>query len=231
MPEEWLRQFRHRTEAKHLERLEGDLALLNELVVVGFTGKHWDSFEAVLIRYGFQVLKSWLITGLIYQRVTEKGFGRFLTRIRRDRLPSPEDAEEIASDTLVESIPHFKNDVLIPGLWKPEGGASLRTYFIGQCLMRIPKAMGRWSRNLPEELPLDPADVTLRQTYIPFGTPEEMLGLKIRLLEAKEEISQPTLEIAYLKFVEGWSHAEIAEILGVTIGAIESRLYRMRRAG
>lgn len=230
VPEEWLLPFRHRKEAEELERLSGDIELLNDLVVVGFRGKRWDYLETVLIRYGFQVLKSWLITGLIFQRVSEKGFGLYLSRIRRDRIPSPEDAEEIASDTLVESIPRFRDEVLRPGLWQPELGASLKTYFIGQCLMRVPKAMGRWSRRVSEEIVVDPSGVDFATSPSFLNSPEEYLAFKIKLEEAKQAAPPKTLAIAYLRIVEGCSHSEIAEVLGVTIGAIESRLYRLEHA-
>jgi RNA polymerase sigma factor (sigma-70 family) len=225
-----LEVFHGSPEARHLDRLAADLEVVNDLVADGFTGKRWNIFESALIRYGFQVLKSWLITGVIFQKIVQKGFGLYATRIPRDRLPSPEEAEEIANDALVESIASFKNEVLRPGYWRPELGASLKTYFVGQCLMRIPKALARWSRNAGREVATDPTDALFSLACSPHNDPSESLLLRMRFEDARSQIDEITRHIAYFKYFEGWSHSEIAEMLNITVGAVESRLYRLHHS-
>jgi hypothetical protein len=82
---------------------------------------------------------------LIFQRVRERGYGG---------LPDPPDGAhddpdtvaELAQETVAKALRHFHDDVLVPGKWDSRRGATLRTYFIGQCLIRFANIYRRWWR-------------------------------------------------------------------------------------
>lgn len=63
------------------------------------------------------------------------------------------------------------------------------------------------------------------------GDPEAMgenLVLQDRLRQALADISPGQRQVVVLKDVEGWSHREIADALGITVSATKVRLHRAR---
>lgn len=101
-----------------------------------------------LARYGLAVIGAWLRRGAMRVKCAEK-------RIQATDLPTwaredPMTVGSVACETVADAIIRFRDDVLIPGVWDATKGASLRTFFIGQCMRRYPNAYQRWSRH---ELP------------------------------------------------------------------------------
>ncbi|MBB5167641.1 hypothetical protein [Mycobacterium sp. AZCC_0083] len=96
----------------------------------------------MLARYGHAIVAGWLTRRTIEARCREK-------RLRH--VPSLEevdlgisDVDEIADETVAEALSYFRDRVLIPSKWNPRRGASLRTFFVGQCLIRFVAVMNRW---------------------------------------------------------------------------------------
>lgn len=77
--------------------------------------------------------------------------------------------------------------------------------------------------------PIDEIRVDLRDGAM---TPEqwgEAADLRPRLLAALRDLPMGTRTVVVLKDVKGWSHAEIAEALDITVTAAKVRLHRGRR--
>lgn len=77
--------------------------------------------------------------------------------------------------------------------------------------------------------PIDEIRVDLRDRAT---TPEqwgEAADLRPRLLAALRDLPMGTRTVVVLKDVRGWSHAEIAEALDITVTAAKVRLHRGRR--
>ena len=124
-----------------MSRLRADAELLGRLNTDGFRGPGWGRFVDVLVEYGCAVLTAWTATGAIYGHVARQA------RIRLEEPPveiTPEDAEDLAAETVADALGRFRDRVLAVGRWDPRRGASLATYWIGYCILRFPDVYRRW---------------------------------------------------------------------------------------
>ena len=222
LPSAWLVEFDGRS-SEVLDRLLEDSRLLHALSKQGFEGQSWDRFKDALARYGLQVLRSWLRTAVIFTRCRERG----LPTERPVRLTG-EQVEELAALTVAEAIVTFRDKVLRTDSWDPKRGASLRTFFIGQCLLRYPRIYKKWLR--------DEQSWSLRDEFesLPIEDPSpspEALA-ETRLLLARTIAAEPrVLKVAQILFLVavGYDQAEVGRRLGMSLSSIESLLYRHRR--
>jgi DNA-directed RNA polymerase specialized sigma24 family protein len=129
--------------------LEADAEIVRRLAEDDFalTSPTWTKLAEVLIEYGYSVLKGWLIAGEIYEQAAKLGQGgvRGLPRIPRDLRLRVDDAHDVAASLLEAAIQRFRQ-TLREGRWQPDQKASLRTFFVGRCLMELPDAYQRWQR-------------------------------------------------------------------------------------
>lgn len=121
-------------ELERLRRLQADEELLLALQLEQFTGRLWERFSRELTRYGLGVLRAWIRHGTIYGKAkTLTGYG--LGRI--EGWPDDQTIDDIATDTVVAALNYFRDKVLKTHRWQSSGGASLGTFFIGQCLYQF----------------------------------------------------------------------------------------------
>jgi hypothetical protein len=135
--------------ARRLQLLAADRALVDSLMLQGYAGPEWIRFTRALAEYGYPVMRAWVFTGAIFLRCAEKGIGRLP---RTNTTFDGTDAAEIAGETVAEAIKHFRDRVLIPGRWDMTRGASLNTFFVGQCILRFPNVYRRWYREGRDQL-------------------------------------------------------------------------------
>jgi DNA-directed RNA polymerase specialized sigma24 family protein len=153
-----------------------------------------------------------------------------------ERRPDREDAEQIADDMVAHAIISFRDDVLRPGRWSPDRGASLKTFFVMACLYEFPNAYRRW---LSEQSPSDEVSLDQLAEFDPDLTkllapaalvnPADIAQLRdttVRSLEAFVRDNR-TRAMLYLQARRYHQH-EIAEFLGVTEKAVERALARQR---
>lgn len=232
VPEEWLKEFGNTRATDQLERLEGDIALINELVLTGYSGPLWNKLANALAEYGHQVLITWIRTELIFGKCAEKGLGMYLAGIPRLRLTN-EDVEDITQETIIRALASFKETVLREGRWDPKKGASLKTFFVGQCLIRFTSVYRKESLRIRRE---NGTVSTLIDTsasndlHSETDDPQKVLGHEEDLHFTLDQIPSREARVAAWLISEGYSQPEIAEILGTTVGSIESHLYRYRKA-
>ena len=216
-----------------MSRSLADAALLDKLSVEDFAGPGWDRFVDVLAEYGCAVLTAWTVTGAIDAHILRQA------RIRLEKPPveiTQEDAEDLAAETVADALGRFRDQVLAVGRWDPRRGASLATFWIGFCLLRFPDvyrrwltAQSRWNRALQN------ADGYRTHWLEPSPTdPAQQVVLDEEVAEALASVSvEATRQILQLK-AAGYSHEEIAELVGCSVKSIESRLdrhWRRMRAG
>jgi DNA-directed RNA polymerase specialized sigma24 family protein len=110
-------------------------------------GPTWRILSETLIAYGYSVFKGWLMTGAVYRAAASHGSAgiRGLARIPKDLKLREDDAHDLTATLLTTAIARFRR-TLQDGGWRPNGGASLRTFFVGRCLMELPDVYERWRR-------------------------------------------------------------------------------------
>ena len=227
VPGEWLARFEDGRDARRVAELQADAELLNRLMWEGYGGPAWDRFADRLARYGITVIEAWIRSGAIFTRSANRGWPL------KGPQPDRDDAEDLAVETVGVAIVKFRSEVLIPRVWRLEGGASLKTFFIGQCLIRYPNIYRAWARdrrrNSTQPL-LGDAGVDLRETWSDPG-PDPLASL-VAGEGARETIGRivdpATREIVIYKS-QGYTDAEIAELVGLALSAVKSRLFRLRR--
>lgn len=85
-------------------------------------------------------MKGWLFTGTIHHEVAR--IGAPVEQCPREWLD--EDAVfSLASETVAKALHQFKG-VLRQGKWNAARGASLATYFVGQCKLQFPNIYRKW---------------------------------------------------------------------------------------
>jgi hypothetical protein len=83
--------------------------------------------------------------GLIFGKCRERGLGG-LEEPPPGAMTRPDVVEELANQTVAKSLHYFRENVLMRGQWNPNRGASIKSYFIGQCLIRFPNIYRAWLR-------------------------------------------------------------------------------------
>lgn len=217
----------HLTEAERLDRLAADRELVDEFARAGFAGDDWDFFENELARYGLAVIRAWLRRGLMRVRCAEKRVPAtdLPDWARRDQMV----IDSVAGETVADAIRRFRDEVLVPGVWDPNRGASLRTFFIGQCMRRYPNAYQRWQRHeLPQvsDDPVDELDLVTGHGRI-SGVEDEAIRTHTATLILRGVSSERAARALALDAC-GYPNTAIAADLGTTIDAVASLLKRER---
>jgi DNA-directed RNA polymerase specialized sigma24 family protein len=202
---------------ERLARLEADKELALRLGLVGYAGPEWDAFVRVLVEYGFQVFRGWLRNGKVFSECRHTG--------PRRRFRDRDEIDEITGEIVAEAIAAFRKDVMIPGTWDPSKGASLRTYFIGNCKLRFANVYRRWVSET-RGIPVDGG--TIRAELEHQRTPRVPIEVTAELRRLAPRLHDDTIERINALGAAGYTKAEIADIDGTTEGAINARLYRAR---
>lgn len=222
----------HAGQSQHPERA-GDEALVAVLAEDDFAGPRYRLFERSLAQYAFPVMMTWIREGRVFRECADKG---------RPIPDSPEllvhmatsldTAQQLASETVMEALPQFRESAMVGGRWRADGGASLRSFFVGACVLAFPNIYRKWYAAfqrqerevgyglVPDDLALrcavpDPADATVLST-----------ALRIPLEALPADTAYALRLIAY----EGASHSEAARASGMTENALRKRLKRLRES-
>lgn len=146
---------------------------------------------------------------------------RFGMKMCRD----PEDASDVLQETLL---------ALARGVRGFRGAASLSTwlYSVTRSFCIKKRRKSRFAPPLEESLEAVPHEES-HAVRGPAPTPEEDLAgreMALVLDRAIAGLDPPQREVLLLRDVEGLSAAEVAEILGLRVAAVKSRLHRARLA-
>jgi DNA-directed RNA polymerase specialized sigma24 family protein len=213
---------------EHLERLLADSQLLTELQWSGYADPVWQPVAAEFARYGLGVLTAWIGTGRIYRQVlTKTGY----------RLTGPEhglddDAvQSLATDTTMDTLGAFLENVLKQNRWDPARGASLKTFFIGQAMFQFPNVYRRWLTQQRREAWVQFDGSAMELPDVEHSAPadrevlsREQFDTTLALLSTKDA------RTAFAMASMGYSHDEIAAQLGLLDAkAVENLLGYQRR--
>ncbi|GAA2823884.1 hypothetical protein GCM10010441_55400 [Kitasatospora paracochleata] len=220
-------------EATDRERGESDRALYDRLSAAGFKGMAWDLFADALAAYALPIIMNWLYTGEIFSRCAAKGrpvksrVPGDLAALRGDR----DEREELACEAVARGLRTFREYALIKGKWNPEGGASLKTFFVGAVLMEFGGVFERWAGERSRRPPIaaggheDLADLRTPEPE----QPEVKAASRDFIDRALADIEDATTRTAAFLVIHDYSNKEIGEHLNMSAGAVAMRLSRLRR--
>jgi DNA-directed RNA polymerase specialized sigma24 family protein len=209
--------------ADHAARMQADRELRDALAAEGFAGPAYAVFEEDLASYGYQIMKAWLKTGYIFSLCRQSGLGLV------SKLVPVGDRDDLAQETVAAALEVFKRTGLQQGRWRPEGGASLRTFFIGALCHQFAniwrKRLRTWS------VPTLPLEAVPPGAASPGPGPEDLAVQRDEIRRGLASIESERTRAAIVLAAEGYEHEEIAEVLGpgVTERAVEGYLRRHRR--
>jgi DNA-directed RNA polymerase specialized sigma24 family protein len=210
-------------EAEPVERLAADIELVSRLMWAQYQGREWHIFQAALAQYGVAVLVKWMLSGRIFIECKRKGFGELPRWRRRDR----DDAIGISGETVARALLFFRERVLLPGLWDPARGASVRTYFIGACIRHFPNEYHRslGSERLASRYSV--SDEANAMQSLPDHRRFLRPDMRAELASDFRAIQDPQTREIVLLTAQGASQQEIAHTLKTTRKSVEAKLYRL----
>jgi RNA polymerase sigma-70 factor, ECF subfamily len=146
-------------------------------------------------------------------------------------IPNPADAADLVQDVFVK---------VYRGIGSFNGEASLRTWIYRIALHEASNQRRWWCRHKRQEITIDaPTGSTregealcLKDTLIDaHDSPFECAAqeeIRARVEKELRSVPEPFRTVVVLRDIEGFSYEEVAEILGVQVGTIKSRLMRGR---
>jgi len=190
-----------------------------------------------LWRYAWPVIKAFLRTGRMHgvvQRYAPHRHGAIRPEDMVVLHASEDERDALAIDVISQTITGFRETAIIKGGWKDyPGGASIRTYFIGNCALNFPRAYAHWSvertgrieqiavdhnvdlSEIADQIAAlvpDPADVTTDRD-------------ELRRIIGK---AHPQTKLILIFIAAGMTYAEIATELRLSVKAVDGRITRFR---
>ncbi|TDT94166.1 RNA polymerase sigma factor (sigma-70 family) [Streptomyces sp. 846.5] len=199
-----------------------DTTLVQFLQKHGFNSTLGEQTRFQLVGYGWQVMGSWVQTGLITQRVAQLCGGFRVHRIWNDQ-----DGEELVADAVAIGLIKFEQQIM--GFkWTPGGRASVKTYYIGSCVFGFKLAYVKLQRQQQREAEcMRAAENQAARLTEPPRHPEDLAIERARLHTYMSAAPDRLRHILYLKSLE-YTAAETGEILDCSRKTVESTLYRWR---
>ncbi|MCL6737419.1 RNA polymerase sigma factor [Streptomyces neyagawaensis] len=211
-------------------RLRTDRLLLEELVACGFTGSLHEAFRNELARYGMDVLTAWIRSGKIARLCRERGRPTSIEELRTMQWGTDE-LSELAIETVAHGIRYFYAEVLHPGRWKPERKATLKTFFVGSCVLQFPNAYRRWLRDSYQWRQMVDSAGLLDDLHLHGGEDDQTAPPVISRLYVDhllERVTDPQTRAAAHLVSWGYTYAEAGEQVGLSERAVEGRFRRIR---
>lgn len=230
-------RFEQLTEAQRLERLtERNIITTLQLCNFQVSSAEWQELAQALAEYGYAVFVGWGITGALYRVAAQHAGGRGvygLGKIPENLRLGEDNARALAAELLMVAIEAFRSKSLMDPrrTWSPTGGASLKTYFVGRCLMELPDVYVEWDRR--ERRPIhDHAGPDLTVDDGRHGpNPADQAEASARVAELVD--GDGVIRVMFELQQAGYSLQEIAEMLtaaGIQVseGSIRTRMSRFR---
>ncbi len=204
------------------ERLRTDGVLVQHFRESGLSGPRWNEFHRQLLGRGLDVVTKLVRSGAMFTRCGQQG--RYL---HRQDIP-PQEAEELASDAVYDGYVYFRDRGLLGREWAVERGQPLNEYFVNACVLAFPNVYRRWQTraNGWQDVRLVDSWASL-ENVATEGTPEDAVVEQQAANTAFAALSEDSRRLLFLHD-QGYSHAEIGELLRLTARAVEGRIRRAR---
>ncbi|HEV8308921.1 MAG TPA: RNA polymerase sigma factor [Methylomirabilota bacterium] len=153
-----------------------------------------------------------------YDEVYAAHYSRVL-RLCRLLLADPHEAEEVGQEVFLKL-----HRALQPGAPSTAWGPWLTRVAVNACRDRRRSGWWRWWREGGK--PLDDGAVASAGTPEDEAVSRETRG---RIWRGFQRLSRRQREVFVLRHLEGWSTAEVAEMLGMSVGSVKQHLFRAVR--
>lgn len=137
-----------------------------------------------------------------------------LYRLGVSMLGNTTDAEDVVQETFAAAL---------RGIDRFEGRSSIRTWLTGILVNQVARCRRRHARK-------GAASLELMDRPPPVADPAEATDRRIDLLSIVDRLPPEQRDVILLREFEQLDYREIAELLGVPAGTVDSRLYRARQA-
>lgn len=220
------------------EELQVDQQIRDFLADKGFEGPEYDQWESELIAYALEIFMGWMKTGVIFKQLAKAGGGVSPTDTQRHALMTDKDERlSITGDVVAQALARFREHALLAGGWSAEGGATLKTYFVGGALRNeFPNKIRSWLRDHDSRSrgePCAPEDLEFVRSK-PDGTvvmgPEGIVMSRDEYDTLAKQLGPEVLWI-FQCLSEGYGYAAIAEMegRGRSPAAVTEHVGRVRR--
>lgn len=219
----WL-QSEGLSQKDRLDRLAGDTTLYQAIRASNFVGDDWAFVAGEMARYAMAVFEAWMASGVITERCLEKkvkGVPSLPEAVRRDRHL----CEDIVAETVGAALLKFRDEVLKKDIWDPTKGASLRTFFIRQCMWRYGDAFRRLTFARTHEAWTE--DIDFLDTPVTH-VEDDVIRMATADLLLKGATSERAAR-AFAMHVHGYDNGTIAADLGASVDSVKSLLKRERQ--
>ena len=188
---------------EHEARLGFDAETVLQLQLSAWSDEAWTPVAEALAEYGFGVFVGWLVTGKVFGQLNK--VGQPVTACPPSWLDD-DAVQGLAGETVALAINKFKK-VLKAGTWNPARGASLTTFFVGQCKFQFCNVYRTWfaQEERRRQVPVV-FDTELVMSNDP-GIQAVGMGDAAGVLEKMPPL---TAKVYELKYLGGYSYAEIA---------------------
>ncbi|WP_033822008.1 sigma factor-like helix-turn-helix DNA-binding protein [Kitasatospora sp. MBT63] len=197
-----------------------------------------------LFGYAYKRLRAKMRTGEIAGLVKQKNsmVPLVLTDEDQDGLDrNPAYRDELAVRTIAEAWTRFYKRAVLGGQWNPHelpdgnrAPAALETYFFGMCLLQFPRTYMTWRAEQEDKFLAHTKGLTAEELEQALGYRSEQATEMVT--ELCEQVlgmvttAKPRTRSVMTMAIEGYSQAEIAEHLGITVPMVEGILYRFRQS-
>lgn len=210
-----------------------DAVIVERLRPEGFQGDRYERLIGRLMEYSLAVLMKWNASGMIFKKSRQAG-----RPVPAEKITLAWDFEErrdVAIDTALEGAVLFREYGLVRGLWRPDGGASLATYFVGAAILAFRPVYVRWY-NAREQM-----RAALEEAARGAGPGDLLAGIPDQRATDMHEAALFWDQFARLRipdeqtrgglywYAQGFTQREAAMKVGLSPRALEGRIRRLRR--
>jgi hypothetical protein len=204
-----------------------DAQLRDRLAEEGFSGPLWRTFQMDAAEYGIAVFMRWVGTGEVYTRAAARR--RVVNRPTREL--TYEERRGLVNLVVAHGLRYFRQGALVAGRWSADGGAALKTFFIGACLLQFKAAFEAWRPDsMPEEIALDELDLV--QPWIPPASPQpaDEVVLRERTWDVVNGAEDAITKSILVCIAAGMNYPQTAAAIGggLTDDAVCARVQRIR---
>ncbi|MFD3937821.1 sigma-70 family RNA polymerase sigma factor [Streptomyces sp. NPDC058611] len=212
------------------ERLAADRELCEQLRTDGFKGLRFLQLRDDLWVYGWKAVRAWMRDGSIVERCYQRDIFFAAWATEREAMMRQADVrDEIAHHCVSEAVGKLMDSLAGDHHWEPDGGATMRTYFITFCLWSFRDAFRKWASDYRRRL-REAMDGYGHGPGSDLSAPDRMV-LQDTLNRILEGASLEEKAICQLILSHDATQEQIAAQLGMTRKAVERRMARVRKRG